>query len=88
MSRNKRRLQETEEEGALSGSAVCKSQKELSPKQRYVFAGHRELGEGNAAFRHISAMIRLLQYYEENKPDYSTMSDEEVLGLLTSNSQR
>ena len=38
---------------------------------------------GYAAFRHISAMIRLLQYYEENKPDYSTMSDEELLEIMS-----
>ncbi len=38
---------------------------------------------GYAAFRHISAMIRLLQYYEENKPDYSTMSDEELLEKMS-----
>ncbi len=38
---------------------------------------------GYAAFRHISAMIRLLQYYEENKPDYSTMSDEELLEMMS-----
>ena len=37
---------------------------------------------GYAAFRHISAMIRLLQYYEENKTNYGVMSDEELLASL------
>ena len=37
---------------------------------------------GYKAFRHISAMIRLLQYYEENKPNYGVMSDEELLASL------
>ena len=33
---------------------------------------------GYAAFRHIAALVRLLQYTEDNKPNYGAMSDEEL----------
>lgn len=33
---------------------------------------------GYASFRHIAALIRLLQYTEDNKPNYGAMSDEEI----------
>ena len=33
---------------------------------------------GFAAFRHIAALVRLLQYTEDNKPNYGAMSDEEL----------
>lgn len=40
---------------------------------------------GFRAFRHIASIIRLMQHYENtqpDKPDYSTMSDEELLDRL------
>lgn len=33
---------------------------------------------GYPAFRHLAAILRLSQYCEQNKPDYSAMSDEEL----------
>ena len=33
---------------------------------------------GYAAFRHIAALVRLLQYNEGNKPNYGAMSDEQL----------
>jgi hypothetical protein len=40
---------------------------------------------GFRAYRHIASIIRLMQYCEKkvrDKPDYSTMSDEELLDRL------
>lgn len=41
---------------------------------------------GFKAYRHIAAILRLMEYREDtqpNKPDYSTMSDEELMDWLT-----
>ncbi len=41
---------------------------------------------GLKAHRHIAAIIRLMQYHEaqqRQRTDYSTMSDEELLGMKT-----
>ena len=47
----------------------------------------KDVAEGGfRAYRHIAAMIRLMQHYENaqpDKPDYSTMPDEELLIRLT-----
>lgn len=37
---------------------------------------------GHAAFRHLAAMVRLTQYCDQHRPDYSTMTDEELLERL------
>jgi hypothetical protein len=37
---------------------------------------------GYAAFRHLAAILRLSQYCEQNKPNYGTMSDEELEGAI------
>ena len=46
----------------------------------------RDLADGGfRAYRHIASIIRLMQHHEgarPNKPDYSTMSDEELLDRL------
>jgi hypothetical protein len=39
-------------------------------------------GGGFRAYRHIASIVRLMQHYENaqpDKPDYSTMTDEELL---------
>jgi uncharacterized protein YlaI len=33
---------------------------------------------GYAAFRHLEAILRLTQYCEQNRPDYGSMTDEEL----------
>ena len=33
---------------------------------------------GYAAFRHLEAVLRLIQYCEQNRPDYGAMADEEL----------
>ncbi len=48
---------------------------------------HRSLDEdlekgGYAAFRHLSAIVRLNQYCEQNKPNYGAMSDEDLEGAI------
>ena len=46
----------------------------------------KDVAEGGfRAYRHIASIIRLMQYCEKtglDKPDYSTMSDEELLDRL------
>jgi hypothetical protein len=46
----------------------------------------KDLAEGGfRAYRHIASIIRLMQHYENaqsDKPDYSTMTDEELLDRL------
>jgi hypothetical protein len=46
----------------------------------------KDVAEGGfRAYRHIASIIRLMQHYENaqpDKPDYSTMSDEELLDRL------
>ena len=37
---------------------------------------------GLAALRHMEAVIRLVQHYEEDRTDYSRMSDEELEAML------
>jgi hypothetical protein len=45
---------------------------------------HRDLERGGfAALRHIEATIRLIQHCEANRPDYSRMSDDELLALAS-----
>jgi hypothetical protein len=41
---------------------------------------------GLAAQRHFDATIRLIRYCEEDRPDYRSMSDEELLAILTAGS--
>jgi hypothetical protein len=38
---------------------------------------------GYAALRHLEAVLRLARHCEEERPDYSQMTDEELLCLLT-----
>ena len=39
----------------------------------------KDLAKGGiAALRHLSAIMRLTQYCEQNKPNYGAMSDEEL----------
>ena len=48
-----------------------------------------ELG-GFKAHRHITSIIKLMEYCEttqQDKPDYSTMSDEELMDALASITQ-
>ncbi len=49
-------------------------------------AMERDMAAGGfKAYRHIATILRLMQYCEDtqpNKPDYSQMSDEELLDLL------
>ena len=52
-----------------------------------VEAWHRSLDTdlekgGYPAFRHLAAIMRLSQYCDRNKPDYKTMSDEELESAL------
>lgn len=46
----------------------------------------KDMAEGGfRAYRHITSIIRLMQHYENaqpDKPDYSTMTDEELLDRL------
>jgi hypothetical protein len=40
---------------------------------------HRDLRSGGyAAFRHFDAIVRLVQYCERNRPDYSRFTDEQL----------
>ncbi len=40
---------------------------------------HEDLARGGyAAFRHLQALLRLIEYHEQNKPDYGAMSDEQL----------
>jgi hypothetical protein len=39
---------------------------------------------GFAALRHLEATIRLIQHCEQDRPDYSQMSDEELEAMLAS----
>ena len=52
-------------------------------------AMERDMAAGGfKAYRHIATILRLMQYCEDtqpNKPDYSQMSDEELLDLLNKN---
>jgi hypothetical protein len=47
----------------------------------------KDMAEGGfKAHRHIASILRLMEHHEANqpdKPDYSTMSDEELLDRLT-----
>jgi hypothetical protein len=44
----------------------------------------RDMGRGSfAALRHIEATVRLIQHCEANRPDYRSMSDEELLALAS-----
>ena len=47
----------------------------------------RDLKEGGfKAHRHIASILKLMEHYENNqpdKPDYSTMSDEELLEIMS-----
>jgi hypothetical protein len=44
----------------------------------------RDLSRGGfAALRHLEATIRLIQHCEANRPDYRSMSDEELLALAS-----
>lgn len=46
---------------------------------------HGDLQRGGfAAIRHLEATIRLIQHCEQDRPDYSQMSDEELETMLTS----
>lgn len=46
---------------------------------------HGDLQRGGlAALRHLEATIRLVQHCEQNRPDYSRMSDEELESMLES----
>jgi len=46
---------------------------------------HRDLRRGGfAALRHLEATVRLIQHCEQDRPDYSQMSDEELETMLTS----
>ena len=41
---------------------------------------------GFKAHRHIASILKLMEYYENtqpDKPDYSTMSDEELLEIMS-----
>ncbi len=54
-----------------------------------VTAWHRTLDKdlargGVAALRHLSAILRLTQYCERNRPNYGAMSDEELEGAILS----
>ena len=37
---------------------------------------------GFAALRHLEAVLRLVQHCEEDRPDYRSMSDEELLAVI------
>jgi len=39
---------------------------------------------GSAALRHLEAVLRLVHHCEEDRPDYSQMSDEELEAMLAS----
>ena len=47
----------------------------------------RDLKEGGfKAHRHIASILKLMEHYENtepDKPDYSTMSDEELLEIMS-----
>ena len=44
---------------------------------------HGDLDRGGlAALRHLEATLRLIQFCEQNRPDYSRMSDEDLVNLL------
>lgn len=44
----------------------------------------RDLERGGfAALRHLEATIRLVQYCEQNRPDYSQMTEEELLDAIS-----
>lgn len=46
---------------------------------------HGDLQRGGfAALRHLEATIRLIQHCEQDRPDYSQMSDEELEAMLAS----
>jgi len=51
----------------------------------WVACLHRDLQRGGlAALRHLEATIRLIQHCEQDRPDYSQMSDEELEAMLAS----
>jgi hypothetical protein len=39
---------------------------------------------GSAALRHLEAVLRLVRHCEEDRPDYSQMSDEELEAIVAS----
>lgn len=46
---------------------------------------HRDLQRGGlAALRHLEATLRLIQYCEENRPDYSQLTEAELETMLAS----
>jgi hypothetical protein len=46
---------------------------------------HRDLQRGGfAALRHLEATIRLIQHCEQDRPNYSQMSDEQLVAMLAS----
>lgn len=51
----------------------------------WVACLHRDLQRGGAAaIRHLEATIRLIQHCEQDRPNYSQMSDEELEAMLAS----
>ena len=42
---------------------------------------------GCAAIRHLEAVLRLVQHCEAERPDYSQMTDEELLAVLEKNAR-
>jgi len=45
---------------------------------------HGDLDRGGlAALRHLEATLRLIQFCEQNRPDYSRMTDEELMELAS-----
>jgi hypothetical protein len=46
---------------------------------------HRDLQRGGfAALRQLEATVRLIQHCEQDRPNYSQMSDEELEAMLAS----
>ena len=55
--------------------------------QAWMVVMERDLKRGGfAALRHLEAALRLIQHCDEQRPDYRSMTDEELLAILAEHS--